>query len=202
MIFLDYLQNILHVLDEDRHDRVIEVYESIFFKMQRNNYHFKNIKKIIDETDMLNVEDVYTSVNLPIYFEMESLLVSLRSTVDLLMHLLNEVYELRLVDVYLNNVFKHTKLPTEIKNILRKYTRRFDNTTWSFIYTSRNDIVHEKSVPHILPINVDPFQFEQINVFFSWDGMEREIISFFKQCLNFLTNFSSQLYENIVLSLR
>ncbi|PGK52536.1 hypothetical protein CN918_32645 [Priestia megaterium] len=199
---MDYLENILHVLDEDRHKRVIEVYESIMFKISRNNYHFSNIKRVIDETDMLNVEDVYSSLNLPIYFEMESLLVSLRSTVDMLMHLLNEVYGLRLTDVYLNNVFKHPKLPSEIKNILRKYTRRFDNTTWSFIYTSRNDIVHEKSIPHILPINVDPFQFEQINVFFTWEGMEREIVSFFKQCLKFLSNFSSQLYENIVVSLR
>lgn len=198
---MDYLRAILDKVDEDRYNRVSELFESINFKMSRNEYHFGNIKSIVRDTDIMEVENYYTSINLPIYFEMESLLVSLRSTVDILMHLINDLFELRLDDVYIGNIFKHPRLPSEVKNILKKYTRTFDNTTWNFIYTSRNEIVHEKSIPQILPVNIDPFQFNQINVFMKWEDIDREIISFLNQCLKFLQNFCNQLYENILISI-
>lgn len=198
---MDYSQAILDKLEEELHDKVWEIFDSYNFKMKRNHYHFQNIKKIVQDTNILEVEDFYTAINLPIYFEMESFLVSTRSTVDILMHLLNSIYNLQLKDVYISNVFKHPSLPSEVRNVLKKYTRNFDNATWTFIYTSRNEIVHEKSIPHILPVNVDPFQFESINLFFKWEDIDRELISFFNQCLKFLTNFSQQLFSNILISI-
>lgn len=199
---MNHLNHILEKIEEDKYDSVLTIIESIDFKMARNEYHFSNIQRIVTETNALETDDFSQSITMPLYFEMESLLISMRSTVDMLMHLLNGVYGLGLVkDVYINNVFKHPRLPSEIKNVLRKYTRTFDNPTWSFIYTSRNDIVHEKSIPQVLPIYVDLFHSEQFNVFFKWEGVDREIQSFLNQCNGFLKNFSRQLYENILLSL-
>lgn len=198
---MDYAQTILDKVEEENYDNILSILNSFEFKMKRNEYHFNNIKKVVRNKEILEIEDFYTSINLPIYFEMESFLVSIRSSVDILMHLINSLYELNLYDVYINNVFKHGSLPQEIKNVLRKYTRTFDNDIWNFIYTSRNNIVHEKSIPQILPINIDPFQLEHINVFLNLDGVDKEIISFFNQCIKFLQNFSQQLFENILITL-
>jgi len=198
---MNYLNAMLEKVDEEKYDSVTEIFQSIDFKSYRNQYHFSHIKQIIQETDVSNVEDIHQDVLYPLYVEIESLLVSLRSTVDILMHLVNEVFSLNLKDVYIHNVFKHSRLPSPIKNVLKKYTRSFDNQTWNFIYNARNDVVHEKSVPQVLPINIDPFQFAQLIAFIKWEGVDREVITFFNQCLKFLQNFSNQLFESILISL-
>lgn len=199
----DYYSQIEEYFDEAKHSELYDRFTALDFKLNKNNYHFENIKKIIGKSDILDTEDYYSDIHLPIYYEVESFLVSLRSSVDILLHLVTFSFDLRIPtnEVNLYTVYNHKKLPKNVKNIFERYTRPFNNATWNFIYTSRNEVVHEKSVNQILPIEVDLFGYEKPTVFFEWENAQRELLSFFSQCLRFLETFVSQFLQSIKISL-
>jgi len=200
---MDYFDQIEDFFDESQHSELYDIFEALQFKIKKNNYHFKNIQNIIGQADLLEKEDYYNEIHLPIYFEVESFLVSLRTNVDILLHLLNFAFDMNIDknNVTLYTIFHHKQLPKNVKNIFERYTRPYNNPTWTFIYTSRNEIVHEKSVNQILPIDIDLFGYEKPMVFFEWENAPREIIVFFQQCLRFLENFVSQLLQSVKISL-
>lgn len=198
-----YHSQIEEFFGENTHSELHEIFTALDFKLNKNDYHFDNIKKIIDKSDVLESEDYYNDIHLPIYYEVESFLVSLRSSVDILLHLVNFSFNLGIGtnEVNLYTVYTHKKLPKNVKNIFDRYTRPYNNATWNFIYTSRNEVVHEKSVNQILPIEVDLFGYEKPTVFFEWETAQREMLSFFSQCLRFLDTFVSQFLQAIKISL-
>ena len=199
----EYHSEIEEFFDESKHSDLYDIFTALDFKLNKNRYHFNNINRIIDEADVLATEDFYNTIHLPIYYEVESFLVSLRSSVDILLHLVNFTFDLKLItnEVTLYQVFHHKKLPKNVKNIFERYTRPYNNPMWNFIYTSRNEIVHEKSVNQILPITIDLFGYEKPTVFFEWENAEREILVFFDQCLRFLERFVLQFLQSIKISL-
>lgn len=198
----EYHSEIEEFFDESKHSELYDIFTALDFKLNKNKYHLKNIHRIIDEADV-EKDDFYGEIHLPIYYEVESFLVSLRSSVDILLHLVNFVFDMKLNtnDVTLYQVFHHKKLPKNVKNIFERYTRPYNNPTWNFIYTSRNEIVHEKSVNQILPITVDLFGYEKPTVFFEWENAPREMLVFFNQCLRFLETFVLQFLQSIKISL-
>lgn len=199
----DYHAEIEEFFDESKHSELYDVFTALDFKLNKNKYHFENISRIITDSNILDKEDYYSEIHLPIYYEMESFLVSIRSSVDILLHLVNFSFNLSIPtnEVNLYNVYRHKALPKNVKNILDRYTRPYNNPTWNFIYTSRNEIVHEKSVNQILPIEVDLFGFDKPTVFFEWENAPREMLSFYSQCLRFLETFVSQFLLSVKISL-
>lgn len=199
----EHLHPILEDFDDEEQIALKELFESIQFKLNRNSYHMNNIKRVISESKNVDSDDYYHKVHYPIYYEMESLLVSLRSSVDVLLHLLNFCFDFRLTsnEITLTNIYHHDRLPKNVKNIFDRYTRPYKNPTWRFIYTFRNETVHERSINQVLPIRIDLFTSEEPIVIFKLDEQDKEILAFFNQCQRFLDNFSTQLFNAIKISL-
>lgn len=200
---MDYYVRISDFFEEDRQNDLHEIFDAIQFKLNRNMYHYENIQKIINQAKDLERNNYYSDIYLPIYYEIEGFLISLRSSVDILLHLINFSYDFKLKenDVNLYNIYNHRKLPKPTKHIFDRYTRPYNNPTWNFIYTFRNEIVHEKSIHQVLPIQIDLFTNEEPLVFFMLEDNSRELTAFFNNCLRFLDNFASQVFQSIELSL-
>lgn len=201
---MDYYVQLSDFFDEEKQTELHDIFDAIRFKLNRNTYHFNNIKRIIEQAKDLERNDYYSDIYLPIYYEIEGFLVSLRSSVDILLHLINFSYrfDLKENDVNLYNIYNHRNLPKPTKNIFDRYTRPYNNPTWNFIYTFRNEIVHEKSIHQVLPVRIDLFSNEEPLVFFMLDENDREITAFFNNCLRFLDNFASQVFQSIDVSLK
>jgi hypothetical protein len=190
--------------DED-YDKFKSIFDAIQFKLNRNDYHLNNIKRIVLEAKNINQDFYYEEIVLPIYYEMEGFLVSLRSSVDISLHLVNFAFKFGLEsnDVNLFTIYRHASLPKSIKNVLERYTRPYDNKTWNFIYTFRNEIVHEKSIDQVLPLNIDFFsKAETINVYFDLHGENKEMIIFFQNCIRFLDTFSGDVFHGVKVGLQ
>lgn len=188
--------------DDDEKAQLFPFFDALTFKVNRCLYHFDNIKMIVENATDLDNESYYSDVFLPIYYEMEGLLVSMRSSVDMALHLTNSVFDFQIptTDITLASVYHHKQLPKIVKNVFDRYTRPYQNPTWNFIYTSRNEIVHEKSIHQVLPIRVEFFLAEQPLVFFSYEGTEKELNTHFSNCLRFLKAFLGKLLSSIVVA--
>lgn len=201
---LDYYEDFADFFDDEQQAELQDFFDSIQFKLNRTKYHFNQIKHVIRHAGDPENDNYYDEVHLPIYYEMEGFLVSLRSTIDILLHLINFTFQLGLsgYDVQLHNVYRHRKLPKALKNIFDRYTRPYNNPVWTFIYTFRNETVHEKSIHQVLPIHVDMFtEGNEPLVFFIHEDAEREIKSFFNNCIRFLETFNTQMFQAMKISL-
>lgn len=200
---MNYYESIAEGFHEEKQVELHDIFEAAQFKLNRNRYHFQNIKNIIEKSSNVETLDYYEDIYLPLYYEMESILVSLRSSVDMFLHLINNVFDFGLVqnDVNLYNIYHHKQLPQYVKNIFNRFTRPYNNPVWNFIYSARNDIVHEKSVNQVIPVNIDLFSSETPIVLLTWDGQEKEMISFFNQALKLLDNFGSELIQAVRISI-
>jgi hypothetical protein len=199
-----YYDAISEHYDEQKQQQLFNIFDALQFKLKRNTYHFSNINKILGNATNLENNDYYNDIYMPIYYEIEGFLVSIRSSVDMLLHLANYTFQFNIPnhEVTLASIYHHNHLPKMVKNIFDRYTRPYRNPTWNFIYTFRNEIVHEKSVPQVLPINIDPFVTDQPSIYFSMDNSDKELISFFSNCLRFLETFTVQLLSSIEVSLK
>jgi hypothetical protein len=199
----DYLDDIIDFFDEDEQGKLHDLFDAIQFKLNRNFYHIDNIKNIVLKAKGIETERFYDSVYYPIYYEMEGFLVSLRSSVDILLHMLNFCFKFDLKgnEVTLYNVYHHPELPKNVKNIFDRYTRPYKNPTWNFIYTFRNETVHERSINQVLPIQIDLFTDAHSLVFFELENQEKEMMDFFNQCMRHLDNFTTQLFNAVKISL-
>lgn len=188
--------------EEEKKQQLFEIFDALNFKLKRNTYHLSNINKILENATNLENNDYYNDIYMPIYFEIEGFLVSIRSSVDMILHLNNYVFDFGLpnIEITLASIYHHKELPKMVKNIFDRYTRPYKNPTWNFIYTFRNEIVHEKSVHQVLPINIDMFLTEKPSIFFSMDHSDKELLSFFNNCLRFLETFVSQMLSSIEVS--
>lgn len=195
-LFYEKMEDLLN--DDDR----IIIYDTLSnldFKLHKNQYHLNNMLHLLNKELDMEDENMYDNIIFPLYFEFESLLVSLRSAVDILMKIANHLFDFKLqnMDLTLYNIYKHPKLPKNLKNIMDRYTRSFNNPNWTFIYTSRNEIVHSTSIDSILPINLEFDTTEKPLAFFEWENKEREMGSFLGNSIRFLENFSSEFLRAI-----
>lgn len=199
---MDYFDLLSEHFDEEDQGKLQPLLDSIEFKLARNRYHFGNIKRIVEESDPTS-ENLYEEIYYPVYFEMESLLVSLRSSVDLVLQLVNFSFGMKLdnMSCTLSNIYHHRSLPKPIKNILDRFTRPHQNPTWKFISSFRNESVHEKSIHQLLPISIDHFTTEKPLVFFEMDGVQKELLTFFAQSVRFIDTFSTSLFQAIHVAL-
>lgn len=204
-----YFDDILDFFHDEKREKVSQHLQSLQFKMEKNHYHVGRLKKIIEQIS-IDDEEFYNNIHLPIYYEAENLLITLRSTVDIAMHLINSSFSLGLtgMDVSTYHVYQHTQLPNQLKQIFYRFTRKKDNLAWNFISTSRNEIVHETSIPFVLPIHVDFFDIsdsvlgDNAFVFFDYESKKRDLLTFMNLCINFLSSFLSELLRSIFLSLK
>ena len=201
---LEYVyEKIMPLYDTEDFTRLADYIESIEFKYNKSYYHLLNLMNKIDAAMDFEQEDYYEKIYNPLYFELESFLIGIRTTVDITMHVLNESLDCKIEKNHVNlgSVYKSTKLTKAIKNVLHRYTHNRDSSTWSFIYQNRNEVVHEKGVNQILPITIDFFQGPKPVAYFEVEGEQRNINTFLENCLNFLKRFITHLFESLIVTL-
>ncbi|MGN5651085.1 hypothetical protein [Bacillus sp. Brlt_9] len=166
--------------------KVLDLFQNLVFKLEKNLYHLNNINLFIEKASGKN--EFLTLM--PIYFELESFLVSTRSSVDMLMHILNYClnYEIESTQVSVSSVYRCKKLSKPLKEIFARYTTPYNNPTWSFIYLFRNEVVHEKSIFQVMPLQFKPV-LDHTFLYAKIDNRDKEITDHLKVCLRFLDKF-------------
>lgn len=184
--------------EQDEQDKVLELFQNLVFKLEKNLYHLNNINFSIEKASGKN--DFLALM--PIYFELESFLVSTRSSVDMLMHIINYClrFEIENYQVSVSSIFHNSHLPKPMKDIFSRYTSPYDNPTWSFIYLFRNEVVHEKSIFQALPIYFKPV-LEHHFLYAKIGKSEKEVTDYLKVCLRFLDTFSDRILSVLLVTL-
>lgn len=160
-----------------------DILTTLEFRLNKNHYHYSNISKLIEENP-----EKYTEF---IYYECENLIINIRSTVDNLLQLINKAYNMGYNDtnVNLKNVLSNKKSTNALKDVFLLYTHP-KNGFWKFIYTTRNEIVHEVCIKTQLPIIVDIiYSGDDIRkkvVFINRQGDKEDTLYFYKECLNLM----------------
>ena len=167
-------------------EKIKELFQSIVFKLEKNLYHLNNISHSIEKASEKN--DFLSLMQL--YFELENFLISTRSSVDMVMHLINYCLDLNIDEntVAVSTVYRSKKLPKPMKDIFNRYTTPYNNPTWSFIYLLRNEVVHEKSIYQVLPIYFKPV-LDTNFLYMKTNSGEKEMLDHLKVCLRFLDTF-------------
>lgn len=181
-------------------EKIAEYFDSLEFKYEKSIYHFDKIKSKINESEDFGQFDYYEKILNPIYFELESFLISIRSSVDIVMHIINTSLDLRLSNdnVYIGSIYKSSDLPKTIKNVLHKYTHNRDKQIWNFIYSFRNQVVHEKSINQSLPLSLDFFHGPKPLAYFEFNGKQNNVVTFLESSIGFIERFITNLFEAIV----
>lgn len=184
---------------EEEFDTLVELLDSLEFKYNKTEYHLLNIKEKVEKSTNLHMENFYEEVCNPLYYETESFIVALRSTIDIIMHVINNALKLGIDrgGVHLSSVYKHRETPKTVRNILHRYTHNRESALWNFLYQFRNEIVHEKSINQSLPITIDFFQIPMPSAYFEINGEKKNVVSYLENALNFLRRFIIHLFEQI-----
>ncbi|MED2737824.1 hypothetical protein [Bacillus toyonensis] len=202
-----YKTNIAHYQDEllktfvgdSEKQKVLDLFQNLVFKLEKNLYHLNNINLFIEKASGKN--DFLTLM--PIYFELESFLVSTRSSVDMLMHILNYClhYEIESTQVSVSSVYRCKKLSKPLKEIFARYTTPYNNPTWSFIYLFRNEVVHEKSIFQVMPLQFKPV-LDHTFLYAKIGKTDKEITDHLKVCLRFLDKFIERVLSILEISIK
>ncbi|MDA1674539.1 hypothetical protein [Bacillus cereus group sp. TH152-1LC] len=185
--------------NDEEWDALVELLDSLEFKYNKTSYHLVNIKQKLEKSTDFNMDNYYDEVCNPLYYETESFVIAMRSTADIIMHIINRTMKLGIESskVNLSTVYKHPKTTKTIKNILHRYTHNRDSALWNFFYQFRNEIVHEKSITQTLPITINFFNGPQPLAYFEINGQKQNVVIYLETALNFLKRFVIHLFEQI-----
>ncbi|MEJ1518038.1 hypothetical protein R3O67_33220 [Bacillus cereus] len=185
--------------NDEEWDALVELLDSLEFKYNKTSYHLVNIKQKLEKSTDFNIDNYYDEVCNPLYYETESFVIAMRSTADIIMHIINRTMKLGIESskVNLSTVYKHPKTTKTIKNILHRYTHNRDSALWNFFYQFRNEIVHEKSITQTLPITINFFNGPQPLAYFEINGQKQNVVIYLETALNFLKRFVIHLFEQI-----
>ena len=173
-------------LDETFLDDILTTLE---FRLKKNNYLYNNILKYSKDGDFEDLDCIY--------FEAENIIINIRSTLDNLLQLINLVYRLNLngLDLNIKNVVKRKECSNAVKDIFLLHTHP-KNQVWNFIYTTRNEIIHEVCIKTKLPILHDE---EYINgeiknkiIFINKLGNKEDLLYFYKQCIKLINELCDE----------
>ena len=160
-----------------------DILTTLEFRLNKNHYLYGNIAKLSKECSSVE-QDI-------IYYEVENLIINIRSTLDNLLQLINVLYKMRLsgVDISVKNIIKHKKMTAALKDIFILHTHP-KNQFWNFIYTTRNEVVHEICIKTQLPIMFDEsYKNGKVlhnAVFINKAGDKEDLLFFYKQCVKLM----------------
>lgn len=200
-----YIEEIREFIDEEIWFEASEKLDSIFYKRNKSIYHYENIKKIIDNINLLSEEKNENNNDFEaIYYEMESFLITVRSSVDILMHFINAALQLDIKnkDVYLATIYQNHRLPNRVKNVLHQFSHNRDNEIWEFIYLTRNEIIHSISLKEKFPVEINNFDLDTIVAKIEIKNKEKNLVNFFMSCLKFIDRFISKILESVLYTLK
>lgn len=168
-----------------------DILTTLEFRLNKNHYLFKNICALSKNKSSIE-NDV-------IYYESENLIINIRSTLDILLQLINVLYKMELsgINVSVKNIVRHKKMTNALRDIFSLHTHP-KNQFWNFIYTTRNEIVHEVCIKTQLPILLDEEYSEgkviYKTVFINKSGDKEDLLFFYNQCVKLI----DELADNIL----
>lgn len=142
-----------------------------------------------------------------LYRRVEYLLISLRATVDVLLHLIVLVQNLRIPpgEVTLGRVLSDSALGADIRRILRHYTRR-EHGWWRFIADTRNEVTHQTTIMETYPIQVeedhtlDP---PVLSLRFQMPSGERpDLIAHYRRCVSHIQELAEAILHSLAAGMR
>lgn len=193
---ISHQRNLLALLNAKKSDdNISPLFENLFFKLEKTLYHYNNINTSINISSKKN--DLLTLM--PTYFELENFLITIRSSIDMFLHLLNAVLDLKIDNykVSLGSIYKHPGLPTALKNNFNRYTTNHDNPIWYFIYNFRNEVVHEKSIFQSLKIEYKDILDHRF-LYISYENNNKEALDHLKVCVGFLDTFIDKSFQALI----
>ena len=184
--------------DEKKQAELSNLLRNLVFKLEKNIYHYNNIKKTMENT---NSFDSFFS-KLPLYFEIESIFVSMRSTIDMFLHLINFCFDLDIPkkSIHIQEILS-SNIPQSTKNILSKYTDRRNNKAWSFVYSMRNEIVHENSIIERTQLYVENFEGNNV-LFMTYREKDRNFLTLCRECFKLLDRLTQRTMADIERNLK
>src|SRR5690625_1990238 len=190
-----YQKELLEQLPEDRHKTVVNLFKNIAFKLEKNLYYYTNI---LDNIDNIHNTDDFRSM-LPIYFDIETLLISLRSSIDVVLHLINDVMDLGFEsnDVHIGSIRRRLKRGSRMFNVLNRYTGRGSGDSWQFLYYFRNDIVHERSIYELMDFYLIGEEGNE-RLYVDFRNKRDDFIQLFRNCFRIVDGFSSSVFKALV----
>lgn len=157
-----------------------DILTTLEFRLEKNHYHYQNILTYFRENPELNQEKIY--------FESENLIINIRSTVDNLLQLINVLYKMNFegMNINLKNIIRHKNFTNALRDVFLLHTHP-KNQFWHFIYTTRNEVVHEICIKSFMPILIDDiYENEVLNkkiYFIDKNGDKEDLLFFYKQCI-------------------
>lgn len=184
-IYLNIMEN--YDIDEEH---LSDILTTIEFRLNKNHYHYENI------VNLCNENNIYENIE-KIYYESENFIISMRSLLDHLLELTNFVYKLNLheLDITIKNITKKMKNNNALKNVFYAYASR-NNKFWQFVYSTRNEIVHNVCIKTKFPISIaDIYKNDSLlkKVYFENNGTKEDLLFYYKECLNLMDSFADKL---------
>lgn len=166
-----------------------DILTTLEFRLEKNHYHYQNILTYFKENPELNQEKIY--------FESENLIINIRSTLDNLLQLINVLYRMNFQGVNINvkNIIRHANCTTALKDVFLLHTHP-KNHFWNFIYTTRNEIVHEICIKSFMPTIIDTnYEYNECIkkiYFINKNGDKEDLLFYYKQCIKLMDELCSQ----------
>lgn len=160
-----------------------DILTTLEFRLKKNHHCYNNIVNYIKRGDVNNHDFIY--------FETENLIINIRSTLDNLLQLINVVYKMNYsgIDVSVKNIIKNKKCTNALKDLFLLHTHP-KNQFWNFIYTTRNEIVHEICIKTQLPLMLDESYRDGEVIykvmFINKSGDKEDLLFFYKQCIKLM----------------
>lgn len=160
-----------------------DILTTLEFRLKKNHYNYNNIVNYIKSGSVDNHDFIY--------FEAENLIINIRSTLDNLLQLINVAYKMNFsgTDVTVKNIIRSNKSTAALKDIFLLHTHP-KNQFWNFIYTTRNEIVHEVCIKTQLPLMFDEFYRDgevlYKVMFINKSGDKEDMLFFYKQCIKLM----------------
>lgn len=142
-----------------------------------------------------------------LYRRVEFLLISLRATVEVLLHLVVLVQDLPIPpdQVSLGRLLACRELGDDVRRILRHYTRR-DHFWWRFIADTRNEVAHQTTIVETYPIvteedhTVDP---PRLHLRFQMPSGERpDLVPHYRQCVRHIQELAEAVVRSLANGMR
>lgn len=176
-----------------------DIITTLEFRLSKNHYHYQNILRYFRENPELNQEKIY--------FESENLIINIRSTLDNLLQLINVLYKMNFQTININvkNIIRHKNCTNAIKDVFLYHTHP-KNQFWNFIYTTRNEIVHEICIKSFLPMMIDDiYEGDDISkklFFINKNGDKEDLLFFYTQCISLMDDLCDKTLHAISNGLR
>lgn len=169
-------------------DELLSYLDAINFKYEKSIYHLSNIDSLIAKASQMPFDDdYYSKVLKPISFEAESILVALRSQIDIVLRLAATLWQVEFDprDVSFSQIQKALRAKTLLIGNALQTLRASDSPNMEFLHRVRNIIAHEADLMSHYPLHlrVSAQDQQQVDITCLVWGQNMPVASLYRSCI-------------------